>query len=228
MKRYPDIDYGYRPASYWEDETPSQAILKNIKGDFRREEVRKALAQGKLDEIPQEILRDTISDNLRRATGRIHPGFMGGEYLPDYRTGEVEIARISLASTTNDIISLRARRSRTGLIRYSIADEYNGDFTYLLSRKSSKLPLTLGQLVLFLESSCQHEVPGDLLTGYNDLNNEHLQDRDSLRHFTRISSEFYPQLHAHCEHAFDDWVEAARTSDDEDDDEFGEHEEEQC
>jgi len=215
MNRYPDIDYSFRPTSYWEDETPAQAILKNIKGDFRREEIRKALAQDKLEEIPQEILRDTISDNLRKATGRIHPRFMGGEYLPDYRTGEVEIARISLASTTNDIISLRARRGRTGVIRYGIADEYNGDFTYVLSRKTSRQPLTLGQLVSFLENSSQNEVPGDLITGYNDLNNEWLDDRESLRHFTRISSEFYPQLRIHCERAFDDWVEAGRRKEEE-------------
>ena len=224
MKRYPDIDYSYRPVSYWEDETPAQAILKNIKGDFRREEIRKALTEGKLEEIPQEILRDTISDKLRKATGRIHPRFMGGEYLPDYRAGEVEIARISLASTTNDIISIRARRGRTGLIRYSIADEYNGDFTYVLSRKTSRQPLTLRQLVSFLEDSSQNEVPGDLITGYNDMNNEWLEDRDSLRHFTRISSEFYPQLRAHCEHAFDDWVEAGRKTDEEEEDELVEEE----
>ena len=224
MKRYPDIDYSSRPVSYWEDETPAQAILKNIKGDFRREEIRKALTEGKLEEIPQEILRDTISDKLRKATGRIHPRFMGGEYLPDYRAGEVEIARISLASTTNDIISLRARRGRTGVIRYSIADEYNGDFTYVLSRKTSRQPLTLRQLVSFLEDSSQNEVPGDLITGYNDMNNEWLDDRDSLRHFTRISSEFYPQLRAHCEHAFDDWVEAGRKRDEEEEDKLVEEE----
>ena len=220
MKRYPDIEYSYRPVSYWHDETPAQAILKNIKGDFRREEIRKALAKGELEEIPQEILRDTISDHLRKATGRIHPRFMGGEYLPDYREDEVEIARISLASTTNDIISIRARRGRTGLIRYSIADEYNGDFTYVLSRKTSRQPLTLDQLVSFLESSSQNEVPGDLITGYNDLNNEWLDDRDSLRHFTRISSEFYPQLGTHCEHAFDDWVEAGHKNYEEEEDEL--------
>ena len=207
MKRHPGIDYSYRPSSYWDDDSPTQAILKNIKGDFRREEIRRALAKGEIEEIPQEILRDTISDDLRKATGRIHPRFMGGEYLPDYREDEVEIARISLASTTNDIISIRARRGRTGLIRYSIADEYNGDFTYVLSRKTSRQPLTLRQLVSFLENSCQNEVPGDLITGYNDMNNEWLSDRESLRHFTRIRSEFYPQLHTHCEHVFDDWVE---------------------
>jgi hypothetical protein len=36
---------------------------------------------------------------------------MGGEYLPNYGRQEVEIARIALASTASDVISLRARPS---------------------------------------------------------------------------------------------------------------------
>ena len=107
MKRYPDIDYGYRPVSYWQDETLAQAILKNIKGDFRREEIRKALAAGNLETIPEEILREALSENVRSFTGRIHPRFMGGEYLRDLSADEVEIARISLQSTTFDVISIR-------------------------------------------------------------------------------------------------------------------------
>ena len=31
MKRHPGIDYSYRPSSYWADDSPTQAILKNIK-----------------------------------------------------------------------------------------------------------------------------------------------------------------------------------------------------
>jgi len=77
MKRYPDIDYSYRPVSYWHDETPAQAILKNIKGDFRREEIRKALAKGELEEIPQEILRDTISEKTAQSHGT-HPSALHG------------------------------------------------------------------------------------------------------------------------------------------------------
>lgn len=44
--RCPGIDYEQRPPSYWEDETPAQAILKNIKGqkarlsDFDAERIR--------------------------------------------------------------------------------------------------------------------------------------------------------------------------------------------
>jgi hypothetical protein len=50
-------------------------------------------------------------DEARISLGQIHPTFMGGEYLPNYCRQEVEIARIALASTTSDVISLRASPS---------------------------------------------------------------------------------------------------------------------
>ena len=213
MKRYPGIDYEQRPSSYWEDETLEQAILKNIKGDFRREEIRKAIAAGTLDAIPEEILKETLSENVRRFTGRIHPRFMGGEYLPDFEAGEVEIARIALESTTSDVISIRARRTAKGTILYRVADEYEGEFH--LSRKRSKRPMSLREMIAFLERTELDGVTGGLMLGYNDMNADAMGERESLRHFTRISSEFYPQLFEHCEHVFQEWAEEASAPDEE-------------
>jgi len=62
-----------------------------------------------LDELSNELLRDSLNEEVRISLGKIHSTFMGGEYLPGYRRQEVEIARIALASTTSDVISLRAR-----------------------------------------------------------------------------------------------------------------------
>lgn len=224
MKRYPDIDYGYRPVSYWQDETLAQAILKNIKGDFRREEIRKALDAENLETIPEEILREALSENVRSFTGRIHPRFMGGEYLPDLSADEVEIARISLQSTTFDVISIRARRTTKGTILYRVVDEYEGDFQ--LSRQRSKKPLSLRELITFLENTHLEGMRGGLLLGYNNMNADYMDrsERPQLRHFTSIGSEFYPQLSAHCEHAFDEWVEAGRKEEEEDEDELAEEE----
>ena len=213
MKRHPGIDYDQRPASYWDDETPEQAILKNIKGDFRREEIRKALQAGTLEAIPGEILKEALSENVRRFTGRIHPWLMGGEYLPDFAADEVEIARIALQSTTFDVISVRARRAAKGSIIYSVADEYEGEFR--LARQRSKLPMSLAEMVDFLDRTELDGLTGGLILGYNDMNAEFL-DRDELRHFTRIGSEFYPQLGEHCEQVFDDWVEETQDASEED------------
>lgn len=38
--------------------------------------------QGRLDELAQELASDELSDEARETLGRIHPTFMGGEYLP--------------------------------------------------------------------------------------------------------------------------------------------------
>ena len=211
--RCPGIDYEQRPSSYWEDETLEQAILKNIKGDFRREEIRKAIAAGTLDAIPEEILKETLSENVRRFTGRIHPRFMGGEYLPDFEAGEVEIARIALESTTSDVISIRARRTAKGTILYRVADEYGGEFR--LSRKRSKRPMSLREMIAFLEETGLEGMRGGLMLGYNDMNADAMGERESLRHFTRIGSEFYPQLFDHCERVFDEWAGEAFAPDEE-------------
>ena len=77
---------------------------------------------------------------------------MGGEYLPPLRKGEVEIARISLASVTADQISVRARRSR-GRIRYRVVDEYMETSTYVCHPASSVSPLSLGELIALMESA---------------------------------------------------------------------------
>jgi hypothetical protein len=64
---------------------------------------------GRFEELFDDLLADTVDDETRKRLGCIHPTFMGGEYLPNYRRHEVEIARIELESTAVDVISLRAR-----------------------------------------------------------------------------------------------------------------------
>jgi hypothetical protein len=128
--------------------------------------------------------------------------FMGGEYLPDYRPGEVEIARIELKSTTGDVISIRARKSGSG-ISYRVVDEYDTEFRQ--ARETSARPLTLGELIEFLDNSTADGLPGGLGLGYNEMNAEST-GRACLRHFTSVTSEFYPGLDSHYEQVFADWV----------------------
>ena len=122
------IDLQFRPQSYWDSANPLTAILGNIKGENRRQMARDFItgsAAEILGEINSDLLADVIDDGLRNELGSLHPSWMGGEYLPDYLPGEVEIARIVLASVTQDIISVRARRRRGGTrILYRIVDEY--------------------------------------------------------------------------------------------------------
>ena len=205
MKKVKGISYGFRPKSYWDDSNPLQSILKNIKGENRRSMVIDFWNAGQLERLDEVLLQDELDEEDRRGLGLTHPSFMGGEYLPTYLPGEVEIARICLRSTTSDVISLRARPTPSG-IAYRIEDEYEGKFTLPITQ--SKDPLTLEELVRQFEEGSLDQLPGNLAAGYNDYNdyNAEWQDRESLRHFTRIESNIYRQLGRHFESVFEDWV----------------------
>lgn len=208
MKKYKGIRYRFRPASYREDLNPLGAILRNVTGENRREIIRRSWKQGKLEVLPLGWLEDVLDEESRAGFGRIHPSFMGGEYLPGYLRDEVEIARICLRSTTSDVISLRARPDCGGIV-YRVVDEYDGEFKLPIGR--SVLPLTLAQLIRQFEEGEVQELKCDegMARAYNARNAEHCDPKD-LRHFTRISSDIYPQLEAHFEQVFEEWVQESR------------------
>src|SRR5437899_1838208 len=117
----PGIDLDFVPTSYFTERDLHLALPSDILGKARRDMARQLAADG--EDLPTELLVPVLSEDDRRAFGRIHPMLMGGEYLPPLQEGEVEIARISLRSTTADQISVRALRTSDG-ISYSIVDEY--------------------------------------------------------------------------------------------------------
>lgn len=61
--------------------------------------------------VDQEMLEPSLDPEMRSLLAGIHPGLMGGEYLPDFLPMEVEIAQAVLKSVTMDVISIRARWS---------------------------------------------------------------------------------------------------------------------
>ena len=146
-------DLDFRPSSYWNATDPAAAITQNIKGQLRREMVRDFISGNVpeiLGEIDDELLKDEVSDETRRFLGCMHPSWMGGEYLPGYPRGEVEIARIVLKSTLGDVMSIRARRTHAGTVLLRMVDEYESVFRSVHAR--AKRPLTLGQLVEFIDN----------------------------------------------------------------------------
>jgi hypothetical protein len=139
--------------------------------------------------------------------GKIDPTFTGGEYLPNYQRHEVEIARIELQSTTSDVISLRARPS-TERIRYRLVDGYQTEFR--LSRQTSQCPFSLRELIIFVDSvedngldANWHRFGFPLV--FNEFHFETDRDLDALRDFTRVSSDFYPDLERHYGQVIIDW-----------------------
>ena len=118
-------DLQFRPTSYWGD--PAQMLIANIKGEHRKRWVMEHIEQGNIDEIQEWMLDESLSPEARELVGKLDPVFMGGEYLPDCRENEVEIARVSLASATGDVITIRARREGD-LIGYFVGDEYETEY----------------------------------------------------------------------------------------------------
>ena len=208
-KRFKGIDYTQRPQSYWDDSSVLHATLRNVKGENRRRLIRDFHSIDKLDQVEPGLSKDTLTTPERQSLGRIHPSFLGGEYLPDYRTSETEIARIVLDSTTRDVISLRARRTKTGLLRYSIVDEYEGVFYF--PKLPSHDPLTLGQIVDWIDQVGLSDGPNlgiGLGLIYTVGNFTEGEDIHKLENFTTVESELYPQLAQHYERLSSEWATA--------------------
>jgi hypothetical protein len=212
IKLYPGINYQFRPESYWAPaRNPLEAALRNVKGRNRREMIRDYHEAGTLDQLGESLLADTLDEQSRKNLGLIHPTFMGGEYLPDYGRSEVEIARIELESTTNDVVSLRARLSGTR-IKYRMVDEYQTEFR--LPQQTSSRPFSLGKLIRFLDSVEQvdNSEPSWAQFGFvllhNQCNLECGSDLEGLRDFTRVESDYYPDLAAHYTEAIEEWYHA--------------------
>ena len=95
-KYFPSINYDFRPNSYWGPAaSPLEVALRNVKGRNRRQMIRDYHAKGLLPALSDDLLRETLDEGTRRSLDRIHPSFMGGEYLPDYHRDEVEKAGLN-------------------------------------------------------------------------------------------------------------------------------------
>jgi len=142
------IDLQYRPRSYFWAEELGVQLSSDIKGAERKALYESLLAEGRADEIDALLIKPVLTPDERQGLGRFHPSFMGGEYLPNRKEGEVEIARITIASTTQDVTSVYARQG-TNRIHYRVVDEYDGDTLNGTGMRTSIKPMTLGQLTDF-------------------------------------------------------------------------------
>lgn len=156
------------------------------------------------------IAREEIDGQDRRMWGSIHPALMGGEFLPRLGAGEVEIARISLESTTNDQISVRARITQGG-IRYSVVDEY--DSVIRLPFDSSEAPLTLDEMIRLIDGAGYDAdlYSGGLMLFHLNANFDLGGELDELKGFVSIESAYYPGLSAYYRRVLDQWFAERRS-----------------
>ena len=207
----------FRPPSYWDHLDPVSAILSNIKGQNRREMIAAVItgrAPAHAGEIPSGFLEARLDDSTRSELGATHPSWMGGEYLPDYLPGEVEIARIVLDSVSQDVISFRARRRRRGRrILYRVVDEYGNDEIgpWICRPASSAQPLTLGSMIQLIDGARSADFADqegslpDLLRGIQEG-----CEPDELREFVAVESDFYPELSGYYRRQARYWLEQQR------------------
>lgn len=188
------FDPDFRPASYWPKEPDVAVRLSRIKGSVRRRLAEAALRERgskALAEHP-ELLTESLDEETRRRWGALHPWNMGSEFLPDLDEGEVEIARIELASVTADVVSFRARPHGAG-IRYRVVDEYGMD-AVLLDRASVE-PLSAGEVVELIDGTGLIEEVLEMNFG---------DAPEEAAGFVTVSSAFYPGLRAY----YEEWVAA--------------------
>ena len=200
----PGIDLQFRPRSYFWPLGLEKHLLARIKGAERKAALKEFIDANLLDAIPDFLAQSALSDDERQALGRIHPAFMGGEYLPDLLQKEVAIMRITIASTTQDVTSVYARRGKKR-IYYRVVDEYDGDTLSGRNTRTSARALSLGELEAFFNDAWSIF---DVLA----MNFRHSgYDRDDLLRFVvDVESQFYPQIGELYERRIEAWAAAQR------------------
>jgi hypothetical protein len=183
-------DPNFRPANLFWPLPLRTHILATVKGAERREAVERYLDGDGLSEVPAELLGSALSEETRKYLGSLHPSLMGGEYLPDHAEGELEVARVTLASTMQDVVSVYARRDEAGLA-YRVVDEYEGDTLTGNNARVAPGPLSLRELTDFLLGAW--DLFGVLEMNFADGGDECCMD------FFHGSSAFYPDFGAYLE-----------------------------
>ncbi|HEV2977955.1 MAG TPA: hypothetical protein VG425_10230 [Casimicrobiaceae bacterium] len=185
VRDVPGIDLDYRPSDYFWALDANVHPPSGISGEARRKLFRARIEAGST--VQDGLGAELLDKPLREAWGRLDPRNMGGEYLRPLRKGEVEIARISLDSTTADQISIRARRL-VGRIGFRIVDEYSS--TYVCHPASSVAPLSLRELIALMETASDG---GSIALPFLAMN---IRDADpaELATFITVTSDFYADL----------------------------------
>ena len=183
-----NIDVNFRPKAYFGPERLEQYLISKVKGSVARKKLKTLFKEGRQSEIETLLGEKGISKADLKALESVHPMFMGGNYLPDTEDGEIEIARITIRSTTFDVACVFAKPEH-GSIRYRVVDEYDGDTLSEPSEITSDQPLTLGELTDFLLNAWSF---------VNVLKMNFGDDVESALDFFFVESKFYPDLGPLC------------------------------
>ena len=183
-----EIDLHYWPDTYFRPQKLERYLLSKVKGLVLRKKLQALFEAGRHAEVSSLLTAEGISAADSKALESLHPMFMGGNYLPDTEDGEVEIARISIKSTTYDVTCVYARPDG-GAIHYRVVDEYGGETLQGTAEARTDKPMTLGEFAdFFLEAWPLIDVL--------EMNFEN--DRAASLDFFSAESEFYPDFDRLC------------------------------
>jgi hypothetical protein len=182
------IDRDFRPTTYFRPQKLEAFLLTRVKGAVMRNRLKMLFEQGLHQEASRLVSEATGAPDQLKTLEAIHPMFMGGNYLPDINEGEVEIARISIQSTTYDVTCIYASMDE-GMIHYKVVDEYGGETLNSPTTTESPQPLTLSELCDFFFTVWPFL---DVL----EMNFE--DDLDGALNFFTVDSNFYPKFSDLC------------------------------
>jgi hypothetical protein len=115
---------------------------------------------------------------------------------------EVIVARATIASVTQDVTCVYARRGKSR-IHYRVVDEYDGDTLTNETTRTSTRPLTLGELEVFFNGAWP-------IFDVLKMNEYQCDLEHSLGFVEAVESEFYPDLDRLYRHRIRTWVEHQR------------------
>jgi hypothetical protein len=213
------IDLAYRPETYFWAYDNNITLSSDIKGSRRKALYERAILSGDAGFANSLIAEPKLTSEERWLQGGFHPSWIGGEYLPDRKNQEVEIARITIASTTQDVTCVYAKRGATR-IYYRVVDEYEG-MTLDESTRSSIQPITLNELVTFFIKGW------DIFCCLEANFEDHGYPKEEVQGFILdASSSFYAEFGLLVRQRVDQWLDQKRADrnsediyEDEDDDE---------
>ena len=193
------IDGSYKPTNYFWAYDRGIRLASNIKGAERKALYERLLKEGDSGACDELLTQSSLTVEQRRMAN-VHPAFMGGEYLPDCDSSEVEIARITIASTTQDVTCVYAKRV-TGGIDYRVVDEYEGMTLDDETTHHTTEPMALSELVQFFMTAW------DLRMVLDANFVEHGYPRSHARGFiVDASSSFYAQFGDAMDNFVEDWI----------------------
>lgn len=199
MIEYPGIDYDFRPDAVLDvDQDSALYVVSRIKGSNRQEMVIDYIQRGKADELEPGLLRETLPREEIDALARVNATFLGGEFLPDFLTDEVELVRLVMQTPHRDTVSVRARPAGDEGILLRAVDEYGTDFP----GTDEKLPErpSLRELINWLEG--ESGTADSLLLFPVEQALAGGSRPEDVSGFVEVRSLFYPGLPAHAYSAY--------------------------